>query len=357
MPPQPRDPPRRPPPLCDLCDKVLDRERSRGVAERAKSPTAYNAPTMPRLLTHAALCGVARPGDDQRRAPNRTHRRRTVAERPRRRSPPTTWRGACPGRPAAPRRGRSSCSASRKPASSPSANSYERPFTFRGGATPAIAVASTSSASSRGQREPGRYIVVTAHFDHLGVRNGQVFNGADDNASGVAALLAVAARISARQAGALDRVRRARRRGVGPERRQGVHERSANSARRHRDEHQPRHGGARCQQRALCDRNVPIPVPEGVSQGRGAAAGQAAARSRRNQRERRRLDEGLGSLSVPPGGHPVHLLWRRGRSAAPQGDRRCGDGDEGVLCRGREYDPGGVADSSTRTSRRLPRVG
>ena len=37
------------------------------------------------------------------------------------------------------------------------------------------------------------YIVVTAHYDHLGVRNGQVFNGADDNASGVAALLALAA--------------------------------------------------------------------------------------------------------------------------------------------------------------------
>jgi Zn-dependent M28 family amino/carboxypeptidase len=39
--------------------------------------------------------------------------------------------------------------------------------------------------------------VVTAHYDHLGVRGGQVFNGADDNASGVAALLAVAAQLSA----------------------------------------------------------------------------------------------------------------------------------------------------------------
>ncbi len=34
---------------------------------------------------------------------------------------------------------------------------------------------------------------MTAHYDHIGVRNGQVFNGADDNASGVAALLALAA--------------------------------------------------------------------------------------------------------------------------------------------------------------------
>jgi len=41
-------------------------------------------------------------------------------------------------------------------------------------------------------RDTSRVIVVTAHYDHLGVRNGEVFNGADDNASGVAALLAVA---------------------------------------------------------------------------------------------------------------------------------------------------------------------
>ncbi|WP_143959208.1 M20/M25/M40 family metallo-hydrolase [Litoribacter populi] len=35
-------------------------------------------------------------------------------------------------------------------------------------------------------------IVITAHYDHLGVINGQIFNGADDNASGTAALLAMA---------------------------------------------------------------------------------------------------------------------------------------------------------------------
>lgn len=35
-------------------------------------------------------------------------------------------------------------------------------------------------------------IVITAHLDHLGVRNGEIFNGADDDASGVAALLAIA---------------------------------------------------------------------------------------------------------------------------------------------------------------------
>jgi len=36
------------------------------------------------------------------------------------------------------------------------------------------------------------YVVVTAHLDHLGTRDGQVYNGADDNASGSAAVLEAA---------------------------------------------------------------------------------------------------------------------------------------------------------------------
>jgi hypothetical protein len=38
----------------------------------------------------------------------------------------------------------------------------------------------------------GPLIVVTAHYDHLGIRNGEIYNGADDNASGSAALTAIA---------------------------------------------------------------------------------------------------------------------------------------------------------------------
>jgi Zn-dependent M28 family amino/carboxypeptidase len=34
--------------------------------------------------------------------------------------------------------------------------------------------------------------VLSAHFDHLGIRGGQTYNGADDNASGVAAVLEIA---------------------------------------------------------------------------------------------------------------------------------------------------------------------
>ena len=36
------------------------------------------------------------------------------------------------------------------------------------------------------------YIVVTAHYDHVGVIDNQIHNGADDNASGTAALFALA---------------------------------------------------------------------------------------------------------------------------------------------------------------------
>jgi len=50
-----------------------------------------------------------------------------------------------------------------------------------------------------GTRVTDRYIVVTAHYDHLGVNaEGQIFNGADDNASGVATMLALAADLKRR---------------------------------------------------------------------------------------------------------------------------------------------------------------
>lgn len=46
----------------------------------------------------------------------------------------------------------------------------------------------------QGRTHPERFVVVTAHYDHLGVRDGRIYNGADDNASGVAVLLQLAAR-------------------------------------------------------------------------------------------------------------------------------------------------------------------
>lgn len=49
----------------------------------------------------------------------------------------------------------------------------------------------------RGTVNAERVIVVSAHYDHVGTRNGQIHNGADDNASGTAAVLAMAAHFKA----------------------------------------------------------------------------------------------------------------------------------------------------------------
>lgn len=40
--------------------------------------------------------------------------------------------------------------------------------------------------------ETDKTIVISGHFDHLGIRNGKIYNGADDDASGTAALMAIA---------------------------------------------------------------------------------------------------------------------------------------------------------------------
>lgn len=44
----------------------------------------------------------------------------------------------------------------------------------------------------RGSRHADRYVVVSAHYDHLGIRGREIFHGADDNASGTAGVLALA---------------------------------------------------------------------------------------------------------------------------------------------------------------------
>ena len=49
----------------------------------------------------------------------------------------------------------------------------------------------------RGTETPDRYIVVSAHYDHVGVRRDQIYNGADDNASGSVALLEFAYALAA----------------------------------------------------------------------------------------------------------------------------------------------------------------
>jgi hypothetical protein len=77
-------------------------------------------------------------------------------------------------------------------------DTFEQPFDFktrRGEARKGVNLV----GYVRGRERPDRLIVVTAHYDHLGVRDGQIYNGADDNASGTAALLAMAAHFNREQ--------------------------------------------------------------------------------------------------------------------------------------------------------------
>ncbi|MBO9634458.1 MAG: M20/M25/M40 family metallo-hydrolase [Chitinophagaceae bacterium] len=46
----------------------------------------------------------------------------------------------------------------------------------------------------KGKLYPDQYYVITAHYDHLGKKGDKIYTGADDNASGTAALLAIAER-------------------------------------------------------------------------------------------------------------------------------------------------------------------
>jgi hypothetical protein len=43
-----------------------------------------------------------------------------------------------------------------------------------------------------GTEKPNEVLVISAHYDHVGMKNGEVFNGADDDGSGTVALLEIA---------------------------------------------------------------------------------------------------------------------------------------------------------------------
>lgn len=74
----------------------------------------------------------------------------------------------------------------------PVGTGYLLPFTFTHRSTKATAEGANVAGLCRGTMGAPEMLVITAHYDHLGVRNGTVFPGADDDASGVAVLLAIA---------------------------------------------------------------------------------------------------------------------------------------------------------------------
>ena len=61
--------------------------------------------------------------------------------------------------------------------------------------TPSRSSLNTDTATNLIGYLPGssdQIILITAHYDHLGIKNGQIYNGADDNASGVSVILFIA---------------------------------------------------------------------------------------------------------------------------------------------------------------------
>ena len=85
-------------------------------------------------------------------------------------------------------------------------NDYGHPFTIKAETDAHAEVSEMTTFSGvnliggvQGKNDSARVIVITAHFDHVGVIDGQVYNGADDNASGVAALLALAQHFKGRK--------------------------------------------------------------------------------------------------------------------------------------------------------------
>src|SRR5687767_1313235 len=76
----------------------------------------------------------------------------------------------------------------------PSASGYLVPFTFtRKSATAAKSEGANVIGVCPGKDPKLPIFVVSAHYDHLGIRDGVMYPGADDNASGVAVLLELAA--------------------------------------------------------------------------------------------------------------------------------------------------------------------
>jgi hypothetical protein len=77
---------------------------------------------------------------------------------------------------------------------SPVSGSYEFPFSFTGPVLKGRAGGNGANVIGLcvGSDQAAPAFVVSAHYDHLGVREGVTYPGADDNASGIAVMLAVA---------------------------------------------------------------------------------------------------------------------------------------------------------------------
>ena len=166
-------------------------------------------------------------------------------------------------------------------------------------------------------------LIVSAHYDHLGIRDGDIYHGADDNASGVAAMLAVARWFSRGRPGS--------RSCSWPStaRKKACRERSTSSSTRRCPSIEWRQSstwtwsGAATRTRSMWLARVPYPQIE-ADRRRGSEGPQdrRAPWSRSTRRPgRRRLDVFLGSRAVPYGEGAVSVFRRRGPCRLSQADR------------------------------------
>lgn len=63
---------------------------------------------------------------------------------------------------------------------------FVRPF------SPKLPASENIWAFIEGSEKPEEILVISAHYDHVGLRNGEVYNGADDDGSGTVALMEIA---------------------------------------------------------------------------------------------------------------------------------------------------------------------
>lgn len=87
----------------------------------------------------------------------------------------------------------------------PSADGFYQPIPSKAMKTawsPTLPDSENIWAYIEGGEKKDEVLILSAHYDHIGMKNGEIYNGADDNASGTAALLEIAqAFLAAKKAG------------------------------------------------------------------------------------------------------------------------------------------------------------
>ena len=74
----------------------------------------------------------------------------------------------------------------------PLLSEYTQPFSFEGRRDKKTYEGANVLGLIKGTEYPEKYIVISAHYDHVGINKGEIYNGADDDASGTSAIIAIA---------------------------------------------------------------------------------------------------------------------------------------------------------------------